>query len=68
MKERLHSLLNISLHELWMGTFHGLCHKILRKHATELGMSNNFQILDQDDQARLIKRIMNDLNLDLDLD
>src|SRR3990172_12679439 len=49
---------------LWIGTFHGLSHRLLRLHWREAGLAQGFQILDSDDQYRLIRRILKNLNLD----
>lgn len=64
MKARLNSLLTIPLPGLWVGTFHGLCHRLLRRHYQEAKLPEQFHILDSDDQARLIKRVISALNLD----
>lgn len=45
-------------------TFHGIAHRLLRKHAHELGLDKNFRILDQDEQAQLIKKVIKSLDLD----
>ena len=62
--QRLGGLLGYSVRGLWVGTFHGLCHRFLRRHFNEAKLPQNFQIMDQDDQSRLIKRVMHDMNLD----
>ena len=49
----------------WLGTFHSICAKILRRHAKAAGLSQNFTIIDQDDQNRLIKTICNSENIDI---
>ncbi len=49
---------------LWIGTFHGLCHRLLRLHYEDAGLPQDFEILDQDDQYRLIRRILKELDLD----
>lgn len=64
IRERVENLLSVSSHSLWLGTFHGLAHRLLRMHYTEAGLPQNFQVLDSDDQLRLIKRILKDQNLD----
>ncbi len=64
MRGRIESLLNFPAGAMWMGTFHGLAHRLLRRHAQEAGLPETFQILDSDDQLRIVKRIMKDLNLD----
>lgn len=48
---------------LWMGTFHGICHKLLRLHSDAIGVSQDFQVLDSDDQTQLIRQIIKDNNL-----
>lgn len=64
MRGRVEALLGVSTQHLWIGTFHGLTHRLLRKHANVAGLPSTFQILDSDDQLRLIKRIERDMNLD----
>ncbi|HVT62335.1 MAG TPA: UvrD-helicase domain-containing protein, partial [Legionellaceae bacterium] len=64
MKTRLAVLLERSVSDLWMGTFHGICHRLLRRHHQAAKLPEAFQILDSDDQARMIKRVMADLQLD----
>lgn len=64
MRSRLESLLHMQLARMWVGTFHGLCHRFLRLHHEAAGLPDSFQILDGDDQLRLIKRIMKNLNID----
>jgi DNA helicase-2/ATP-dependent DNA helicase PcrA len=64
MRERIEQLLHISGRGLWFGTFHGIAHRLLRAHYTEAGLPENFQILDSDDQLRIIKRLMRDRQLD----
>ncbi len=68
MKERLGSILEDSMpfstRSLWVGTFHGIAHRLLKAHWHEAGLPQNFQILDSDDQLRFIKRVYTGLNLD----
>ncbi len=64
MRGRIEHLMKRSMHTMWMGTFHGLAHRLLRAHHAEAGLPENFQILDSDDQYRLIRRILKALNLD----
>jgi DNA helicase II / ATP-dependent DNA helicase PcrA len=64
MRGRIESLLNVPLQNMWVGTFHGLAHRLLRMHWQDAGLPQAFQILDSDDQFRLIKRVLNSLNLD----
>lgn len=66
MKARLSALLSTPVMGLWVGTFHGLCHRLLRRHYQEARLPEHFHILDSDDQARVIKRVIATLNLDSD--
>ncbi|AKS40548.1 DNA helicase II [Wenzhouxiangella marina] len=64
MRHRVGKLLNLRPDGLWIGTFHGICHRMLRMHAAEVGLPETFQILDSDDQYRLIRRVIRDMELD----
>ncbi len=64
MRGRIESLLNLPVNHLWIGTFHGLAHRLLRRHWNEAGLPQNFQIIDSDDQLRLIKRMLKNQELD----
>ncbi len=64
MKSRLSQLLNAPVQGLWVGTFHGLCHRLLRRHYEAARLPEQFHILDSDDQGRIIKRVIAALNLD----
>lgn len=64
MRGRIESLMGRGLHNMWIGTFHGLAHRLLRMHHSEAGLPENFQILDSDDQYRLVRRILRAMNLD----
>lgn len=64
MRSRIEELLERPAGGMWVGTFHGLAHRLLRAHYQEAGLPDKFQILDSDDQLRLIKRINKSLNLD----
>ena len=64
MRSRIESMLQIGTHGMWVGTFHGLAHRLLKAHWQEAGLPQNFQILDSDDQLRLVKRICRELDLD----
>lgn len=64
MRERMTQLLKRPTHSLWIGTFHSLAHRLLRYHWQEAGLTNNFQIMDADDQLRLIKRILREQKID----
>ena len=64
MRGRIESLLNMPVNHLWIGTFHGLAHRLLRRHWNEAKLPQNFQIIDSDDQLRIIKRLLKNLELD----
>ena len=65
MKDRVSKLLKKKAIGLsWLGTFHSICAKLLRKHAQAVGLNYNFTIIDQDDQIRLIKNICKSENVD----
>ena len=64
MRGRIESLLEIPVGGMWVGTFHGLTHRLLRAHWQEAGLPQHFQILDSDDQQRVIKRVIKALALD----
>ncbi|MCL9682553.1 DNA helicase II [Legionella maioricensis] len=66
MRSRLTSMLATPVLGLWVGTFHGLCHRLLRRHYKEANLPEQFHILDSEDQARVIKRVIASLNLDPD--
>ena len=66
MRERLSSLLGAPTQGLWVGTFHGFCHRLLRRHFKEAKLHEHFHILDSDDQGRLIKKVIASLNLDVE--
>ena len=64
MRARVEALLGSSGGALWLGTFHGLAHRLLRLHWREAGLQQSFQILDSEDQLRLIKKVIKALELD----
>jgi len=64
MRGRVEGLLRMETRGMWLGTFHSLAHRFLRRHAKEAGLPEGFQVLDSDDQYRLIRRIMRDLKVD----
>ncbi|MGB9832856.1 MAG: ATP-dependent helicase [Caldisericum exile] len=64
MKERTEHIIGEEIKDLFIGTFHSICAKILRKEAKFLGYKENFTILDEEDSVNLIKDIMKDLNFD----
>ena len=63
MKERLTAQVPINVRGMWIGTFHGLCNRMLRAHYREAGLPQTFQILDSGDQLALIKRLLKQLNI-----
>ena len=66
MQTRVSKLLGSSATSLsWLGTFHSICAKLLRKHAPAVGLNSNFTIIDTDDQIRLIKNICKAENIDI---
>ena len=64
MRGRIEAMLGFSVSGMWVGTFHGLSHRLLRAHFREAGLPQTFQILDSDDQFRLIRRVLKTLELD----
>jgi DNA helicase-2/ATP-dependent DNA helicase PcrA len=64
MRGRIESLLGMPVSHLWIGTFHGLAHRLLRRHWREAELPQNFQIIDSDDQLRLVKRLLKNLEID----
>ena len=66
MRGRIEDLMGLALGGMWVGTFHGLAHRLLRQHWEEAGLVKDFQVLDSDDQLRLLKRINRELQIDED--
>jgi len=64
MKERLSELLRRPIGRMWVGTFHSLAHRLLRTHPIEANLSPTFQILDAQDQFRIVKRLMKENGVD----
>ena len=64
MRGRIETLMGQSFNGMWVGTFHGLAHRLLRSHWEEAGLPQDFQILDAEDQFRLIKRLNRALHID----
>ncbi len=64
MRERVGAMLGGPAEGLWLGTFHALCARMLRRHAELAGLTSSFNILDTDDQLRLLKQVMSTLGLD----
>ena len=64
MRHRIDQLIGTSQGGMWIGTFHGLAHRLLRAHHLDANLPQDFQILDSDDQLRLLKRLIKAMNLD----
>jgi DNA helicase-2/ATP-dependent DNA helicase PcrA len=64
MRGRIETLLGIPGGALWIGTFHGLAHRLLRRHWREAGLPQAFQILDSEDQSRILRKVLKALDLD----
>ncbi len=64
MTARLSALVPINVRGMWIGTFHGLCNRMLRAHYREAGLPQTFQILDSGDQLAMVKRLLKNLNID----
>ena len=64
MRERTQQLLNVSTRPLWIGTFHSIAHRLLRMHHEAAGLGEHFQILDSEDQQRLLRRLIREEGFD----
>lgn len=64
MKKRIGDVVGDQVHNLWIGTFHSIAARILRRHPDVVGLRNDFTIIDSDDQNRLLKQIITDLGVD----
>src|SRR6188508_2930528 len=64
MRGRIETLLGLPADALWIGTFHGLSHRMLRRHWREARLPQSFQILDDDDQQRLVRKVIREQKLD----
>ena len=64
MRGRVEDLLQVPAHTMWIGTFHGIAHRLLRRHAIQAKLPETFQVMDSGDQLRVIKRLLNTLNFD----
>jgi len=64
MKERVAAIVGPAAEQVWLGTFHALCARIVRRHAELVGLKSNFTILDTDDQIRLLKQVLQAENVD----
>jgi DNA helicase-2/ATP-dependent DNA helicase PcrA len=67
MRARIMALLGFSANLKWVGTFHSICARLLRFHATRLGYTSNFTIFDTDDQKRFVKKLLKDEGLEEDM-
>src|SRR3990172_7634844 len=64
MLARISAMLPINVRGMWVGTFHGLCNRLLRAHFREARLPQLFQILDSQDQAAAVKRLLKSMNVD----
>lgn len=64
MRQRVEQLQGVPVSGMWVGTFHGMAHRLLRNHWKEARLPQSFQILDSDDQYRLVRRVLKSLELD----
>lgn len=64
MRQRVEKLLGFDIRGMWIGTFHSISHRLLRIHYREAELPESFEILDSDDQYRLIRRILKELEFD----
>jgi len=66
MRDRIEALLGFPTAHLWIGTFHGIAHRMLRIHWREAGLAEGFQIVDADDQFKLLRRMLRDMGANPD--
>lgn len=64
MRARIEQLVKVPAQAMWVGTFHGIAHRMLRMHYREAGLPQSFQIIDSDDQYRFIRRVLKNLEMD----
>ncbi|QMT31454.1 UvrD-helicase domain-containing protein [Alysiella filiformis] len=64
MQTRLSAMLPHNLRAMWLGTFHGICHRLLRLHYRDANLPQTFQILDSSDQTAIIKRLLKQMDID----
>ncbi len=64
MRNRIETIRGVPVRSMWIGTFHGLAHRLLRAHWQDANLPETFQILDSEDQYRIIRRIIRDLEID----
>ncbi len=67
MQARLEAMVTADMRSMWVGTFHGIAHKLLRLHAEEAGLPKTFQIIDSSDQLSFIKRLMKEAGIDVEV-
>ena len=67
MRERVAAMTPFGAGELWLGTFHGLCNRLLRRHADAAGINRDFQIMDSQDQLQFVKRLLRENDIDAEL-
>ena len=67
MITRISGMVPYDLRGVWIGTFHGLCHRLLRLHYKDAGLAQGFQIMDMQDQTSSIKRLLKSLNVDSEI-
>lgn len=65
MRKRIGDQIGDMVNNIWVGTFHSIAAKILRRHAEHVGLTPDFNIIDDDDQTRLIKQILSEFNIDI---
>lgn len=64
MRHRIEHLLGIPAGGMWVGTFHGIAHRLLRAHWKEAGLAQSFTVMDSDDQLRVLRRVIREMGLD----
>ncbi|MGA7356668.1 MAG: DNA helicase PcrA, partial [Candidatus Cybelea sp.] len=64
MKSRLHAMVGPIARDLWVGTFHAMCVRILRRDGSRIGIGRSFAVIDESDQRQLVKEILDDLDYD----
>ena len=66
MRGRIENILEENLNQMWCGTFHGIFHKMLKIHWKEANLLKDFSVIDSEDQLRVLKRVIQAMNLDLE--
>ncbi|HVN70331.1 MAG TPA: DUF3553 domain-containing protein [Candidatus Binatia bacterium] len=64
MRSRLHAMVGPQARDVWVGTFHAMCVRILRRDGTQIGIGRSFAVIDDSDQRQLVKEILDDLDYD----